>query len=73
MALFSGFTAQLAVRMWEARTRSGKSQQDVATAIKVTAKTIANWEKGLVRVYAEDLVRFAKACGTTVAALTEGL
>lgn len=67
------FAPTLGERLADARRAAGLTQQQVANSVGANLNSIGRWETGETDITAANLVRYAKACGTTVAALTEGL
>lgn len=56
-------------RLRLARRRAGKTQEDVATELGVTARTLARWEAGESSGFLPEIDRIAAAVRSTPAAL----
>ena len=55
--------ADFKISMRAARINAGKTQEEVATALKVSKKTIISWEKGKTSPTVEKAREFCHFCG----------
>ena len=57
---------QIGERIKSARAMAGMSQRDLGAAIGVSAMTISKWERGLVSLSSQHLLRLGTALGRKV-------
>ena len=62
--------AEVKVTMKAARLMAGKTQDEVANALKVSKKTIVSWEKGRTAPTVEKALLFCKFCNISYDAIT---
>ena len=60
---------EMALRMWRARRRSGKTYTQIANETGISSRTIDSWINGIRVPGSEGLAKFAASVGVTTDSL----